>query len=130
MIRCALPRNRPSRWPRPRRKPNLGPSTIRQARHVRESTDDVCRRAAGWPSRDEGILIKEYHIGAARIYRQKPDPAVCHCYVNQLREWASATRLGLPLMVAIDAEASVDVVKEGVSKFLPAAGITTRNSWR
>ncbi|NLE46746.1 MAG: hypothetical protein GX620_18705 [Chloroflexi bacterium] len=82
---------------------------------------------AQWPSNDERRLIEHYHIGGVRIYSRLPDPAFCREYTNALQRWALDTRLGLPLLVGIDGETGVDVVRTGTSIYPSATGIALQS---
>ena len=85
--------------------------------------------ASGWPSGDMETLIKEHHIGGVRIYSRKGNPAFYRAYTNQLQEWALSTRLGIPLIIATDAEPGLtDVVRYGVSVWPWAAGLSACDS--
>jgi beta-N-acetylhexosaminidase len=78
----------------------------------------------GWASRDEETLIKKYHVGAVRIYGSRHNSVFCRQYINELQSWASSTRLGIPLIVSVDAEYGLyHEVNEGVSVFPTSSGI-------
>ncbi len=78
----------------------------------------------GWASKDEETLIKKYHVGAVRIYGSRHNSVFCRQYINELQNWALSTKLGIPLIVSVDAEYGLyHEVNEGVSVFPTSSGI-------
>ncbi|MFW5985815.1 MAG: glycoside hydrolase family 3 protein [Halanaerobiales bacterium] len=80
----------------------------------------VLENEDGWPSSEMEEVIKIIQPAAVRIYAPGPRKELffkAH-YTNQLQQWATETRLGLPLLVSADCEFGIgDIVEYGYTAF-------------
>ncbi|UOQ92266.1 hypothetical protein MUO14_17525 [Halobacillus shinanisalinarum] len=80
------------------------------------------------PNDNTREIIQDYHAGSV-IIANKKDPEFMSKYNNQLQEWASETRLGIPLIISADLEyGTTHNVIQGTTTFPHQMGIGATRS--
>lgn len=82
----------------------------------------VIEESDGMPAAKTREMIQAWGVGSVIYYGLK-DPAFTAHYTNQLQEWARATRLGVPLLVAADLETGLGYHVRGATVFPQQMGV-------